>query len=338
MIMADKMLKIGITHGDTNGISYEVITKALLDTRLFELCTILVYGSSKVASYHRKLMKGCGDFKFNMIKQVANAAQQKANMINIPTEEIKVELGQSTAIAGKASLEALHLAKEDILKGDIDAIVTAPINKNSVRLHNADFIGHTEFFAQMCKTKDVLMLMVHDNLRIGTVTTHCALSEVPKNLTKELIKSKLKVLKTSLCQDFLVTIAVLSLNPHAGENGAFGKEEINVIIPAIEECFNEGIYAFGPYPADGFFASSDYQKYDAVLTMYHDQAMIPFKLLSCGEGVNFTAGLPIVRTSPAHGTAYDIVGKDRASEESLRQAIYLACDICRNRKRYIEQD
>ncbi len=337
--MADKMLKIGITHGDTNGIGYEIITKALLDARLLELCTILVYGSSKVASYHRKLMKGCADFKFNMVKQAVNTVQQKVNMINITSDDIKVDLGQSTAIAGKVSLDALNLAKDDILKGNIDAIVTAPINKNSVRMYNADFVGHTEFFSKICNTKDVLMLMIHDSLRIGTVTTHCALSDVPKVLNKDLIKRKLNVLNKSLRQDFVVTnprIAVLSLNPHAGENGAFGQEEKQIIAPAIEECFNEGIYAFGPYAADGFFANNEYRKYDAILAMYHDQAMIPFKLLSYGEGVNFTAGLPIVRTSPAHGTAYDIVGKDCASEESLRQAIYLACDICRNRSRHID--
>ncbi len=335
--MLEKTIVVGLTHGDINGVGYEVITKVLLDDRMMEICTPLLYGSSKVASYHRKMMKNCGDFLFNIVRQPTQLSTSKPNLLNITETEIKVDIGKSTAIAGEMSFLALQKASEDLLNGRLDVLVTAPINKDNIKSANFPFEGHTEYIAQCCKSTNYLMMMVAGNMRIGTVTTHCALSQVSQLITKELVKEKIKIIYESLKIDFGCTmprIAVLSLNPHASDNGRFGKEEADIICPAIEECFDEKIPVFGPYPADGLFGSGKYAKFDAILAMYHDQAMVPFKLLSQGKGVNFTAGLPIIRTSPAHGTAYDIAGKDIASEASMREAIYLACDIYRNRKEY----
>ena len=332
--MSDKPILVGITHGDINSISYEVITKVLMDSRILEVCTPLVYGLSKVASYHRKLIKNCPDFAFNLVRQPNQASVHKNNLLNVAEGEVKIDIGASTDVAGRMSLAALKMATEHALARNINVLVTAPINKHNIHSDAFAFPGHTEYLAKACNTNEYLMLMVSNNLRIGTVTTHCALSNVSQMLSKELILRKLRVLNHSLKTDFVRTspkIAVLSLNPHAGDGAMFGKEEQNCIIPAVSEAFHKGIYAFGPFAADGFFGSGKYTQFDAVLAMYHDQAMIPFKLLSYGEGVNFTAGLPFVRTSPAHGTAYDIAGKDMASPDSLRNAIYLACDIYRNR-------
>jgi len=337
--MAEKPILVGITQGDVNGIGYEVITKALIDTRMLETCTPLVYGNSKVASYYRKTIKNCSDFIFNIVRQPNQAVNHKNNLINVADGEIKVDIGESTEIAGQMSLTALKMATEHILGKQIDVLVTAPINKHNIPADVFSFPGHTEYLAKASNVIDYLMLMVSDNLRIGTITTHCALSAVPSMLSKDLIVKKLRVLNHSLKTDFVCTspkIAVLSLNPHAGDNAMFGKEEKDIIIPAIEEAFKKDVYAFGPFSADGFFGSGQYTKFDAVLAMYHDQAMLPFKILSYGEGVNFTAGLPFVRTSPAHGTAYEIAGKDIASPNSFRNAVYLACDIFNNRKRLSE--
>jgi len=333
--MSEKPIVVGITHGDVNGVGYEVIIKSLSDARMMEICTPVVYGSSKVASFHRKLVKNSGDFSFRAISQPEQRTTKSPNMINITDAEIKIELGQSTSIAGDLALSSLKMATNHVLEGRTDVLVTAPINKQNVFSQSFPFEGHTEYLAQRCNTKDYLMLMIADGLKIGTVTTHCALSELSQRIKNELIVKKIKLLNTSLKQDFLCTkpkIAVLSLNPHAGEGGMFGKEERSAIIPAIKETFDQGIYVFGPYAADGFFGTGQHTKYDGILAMYHDQAMIPFKLLSYGEGVNYTAGLPFVRTSPAHGTAYEIAGKDMASSDSFRKAMYWACDIYRNRK------
>ena len=338
--MAEKPILVGITQGDINGIGYEVITKVLVDTRMLEICTPLVYGNSKVASYHRKMIKNCGDFIFNIVRNPSQTVHHKNNLINVTDGEVKVDIGESTEIAGRMSLTALKMATEHILGGNIDVMVTAPINKHNIPSDGSLFSGHTEYLAKACNVSNYLMLMIADDLRIGTVTTHCALSAVSALLSKDLIVRKLRVLNNSLKNDFMCTspkIAVLSLNPHAGDNALFGKEEKDIIIPAIETAFSQGIYAFGPFAADGFFGTGQYAKFDAVLAMYHDQAMIPFKLLSYGEGVNFTAGLPFVRTSPAHGTAYEIAGKDIASPDAFRKAIYTACDIYQNRKRASEQ-
>lgn len=336
--MSEKPIVVGITQGDINGISYEIITKTFIDSRMMEVCTPLVYGSSKAASYHRKLIKSSGDFSFHIIKQADQLSHKNPNMINIVDKELKIDVGESTQTAGEMAVMSLKMATEDLIAKKIDVLVTSPVNKKNIQSDSFPFQGQTEFLAKSCNTNDYLILMIVDGLKIGTVTTHCAVSEISNQLRKEMIVKKIQILNKSLQQDFLITkpkIAVLSLNPHVGESGKFGKEEQNIIIPAIEDAFDQGIYVFGPYAADGFFGTEQYSKFDGVLAMYHDQAMIPFKLLEYGEGVNFTAGLPFVRTSPAQGTAYDIAGKGMASPDSFRNAIYLACDIYHNRQQSI---
>lgn len=335
--MADnKLYKIGITHGDLNGIGYEVIFKSLCDYKIMELCTPIVYGLSKIASFHRKYID-IQDFAFQFIKNVDQVSLKRPNLINIYDEEVKVELGNSTKIAGQMAERALYMAGRDLKNKAIDAIVTAPINKNNIQSDKFKFPGHTEFFEHYFGGAEhkAMMMMVADDLRMGFVTNHLPIEKVSSAINKDLIYNKLEILNQSLKQDFALdnpTIAVLSLNPHAGDDGLLGKEEQEQIQPAIELAFHNHINAFGPFAADGFFASGNYRKFDAILAMYHDQGMIPFKLLGT-EGVNYTAGLPIVRTSPAHGTAYDIAGKNQANEQSMRNAIYLAVDILRNRSR-----
>jgi len=338
--MLERLTVVGITHGDVNGIGYEVIIKTMSDARMMEICTPIVYGSSKAAAFHRKLIKNSGDFSFRIIQQPEQHTNKAPNMINITDADVKINMGLSTNTAGELAFASLKMATDHVIEKKIDVLVTAPINKYNIHSQSFPFEGHTEYFAQRCNAKDYLMLMITDGLKIGTVTTHCALSEVSGKLKKELIIDKIKILNKSLQQDFLFTkpkIAVLSLNPHGGEEGMFGKEERNVISPAIQAAFEQGIYVFGPYAADGFFGSGQHANFDGVLAMYHDQAMIPFKILSYGEGVNYTAGLPFIRTSPAHGTAYNIAGKDAASPNSFRNAIYWACDIYKNRQLHNDQ-
>lgn len=329
---------IGITHGDINSISYEIIIKALSDSRIFELLTPVVYGSSKVASYHRKMLN-VSDFTFNLVKKADLANPKRANIININDQEVKIDLGKSTTLAGELALLSLEIATEDLKKGLIDVLVTAPINKQNIQSKEFHFPGHTEYLANKFDAEDYLMLMVSNNIRIGVVTGHIPLREVFNQLTEELLLHKINILRQSLIQDFGIRkprIALLGVNPHASDNGLLGEEEARIIKPAIDKAFNSGMMVFGPYPADGFFGSSDFKKFDGILAMYHDQGMLPFKTLAFDSGVNFTAGLPIVRTSPAHGTAYDIAGKDVASAESFRAALYLATDIFYNRRQYAE--
>ena len=329
---------MGITHGDINGIGYEVIIKTLEDPRIIEMFTPIVYGSSKVASYHRKLLN-VNEFNFNLIKKAEVAHPKRPNIINIVEDEVKIDLGKSTEIAGELALLSLEMAIEDLKKDQFDVLVTAPINKKNIQSKTFHFPGHTEYLAQKFGVEDYLMLMVNRSLRIGVITGHMPLSQVPSSISINLILKKIKVLDKSLRRDFGIQrpkIALLSLNPHAGDNGLLGTEEIDIINPAINQAFDSGILAYGPYPADGFFGASTFRKFDGVLAMSHDQGMIPFKLLSFDEGVNFTAGLPVIRTSPAHGTAYEIAGKNEASPNSFRQATYLACDIFYNRLMYDE--
>lgn len=332
----ENLLKIGITHGDINGIGYEIIIKSFAATYLLEYGTPVVYGSSKVASYHRKTVD-VKDFMFNLVKNADQAKEKRVNIINIIEDDIKIDLGTSTEIAGKMALLSLDQAVDDLKKHNIDVLITAPINKSNIQSANFNFPGHTEYLAQKFAKKDFLMLMVADNLKIGTVTGHIPLKDVASGLSKDLIINKIKILNKSLIEDFAVRkpkIAVLGLNPHAGDCGLLGKEEQNIIIPAINSAFEENILAFGPFPADGFFGSNEYKKYDGVIAMYHDQGLIPFKTLAFDAGVNYTAGLPIVRTSPAHGTAYDIAGKDIASPESFKEAVLLAVKIFKNREEF----
>jgi len=331
-------IKVGITHGDINGIGYEVIIKTLNEPHMLEVCTPVIYGSPKVAAYHRKALNIEG-LSFNHIRNAGEAHSKRINIINCIDDNTRVELGKSTREAGESSYNALDAACIDLEQGLIDVLVTAPINKDNIQSENFDFPGHTEFLAQRFKTSNYLMLMVSDTMKIGVVTTHMPLAEVSKHITKEAVLSKLRILARTLQQDFSVPrprIAVFGLNPHAGDNGLLGNEEIDIILPAIVQAKKEGIIALGPYPADGFFGSEDYRKYDAILAMYHDQGMIPFKLTSFEHGVNYTAGMPVIRTSPAHGTAYAIAGEDKASPESFRQAMFLAIDVFKSRKIYQE--
>lgn len=337
IIDRDKKIRVGITHGDMNGISYEVIVKALSDNRMLDMFTPVIYGLSRVLSYNRKNLNA-NDFNYNTIRDAAYLKSRKINLVNLSENEIKIEYGQSVERAGHFAHEALKYAVNDLKTEKIDVVVTAPISKENIQSDTFNFPGHTEFFASQFESPDYLMLMVSGALRVGTITGHIPLSNVSEKLTKELILHKIKVLNDSLIRDFGVQkpkIALLGLNPHAGENGQIGHEEEQIIIPAINQAKKDGLLAFGPFPADGFFAG-DYRKFDGILAMYHDQGLIPFKTLAFNQGVNFTAGLPIVRTSPAHGTAYDIAGKGLASEEPLRNAIYLAIDIFNNRLQYDE--
>ncbi len=332
-------IKIGITQGDINGIGYEVILKTLNDNQMQEFCTPVIYGSAKIASLHRKNLEAI-NFNYTTISSATEANPRQTNIVNCVSDETPVSLGQPTKESGEAALKSLTLAVDELKKGHIDVLVTAPINKDTIQSENFHFPGHTEFLENHFGNKnDSLMLMVSEKLRIAVATTHLPLKNVSSALTKDLIVKKLQILKDSLVKDFAINlprIAVLGLNPHAGDNGVLGMEEKDIIIPALKEAEEKGILCVGPFPADGFFGSDSFTKFDAVLAMYHDQGMIPFKNIAMESGVNYTAGLSIVRTSPAHGTAYDITGKDIASESSFRNAMWLACDIFRNRQQYAE--
>ncbi len=337
VVEKERKIRVGITHGDLNGISYEIIIKALEDNRILDMFTPVIYGLSRVLSYNRKNLNA-GDFNYNTVRDASFSKSNKVNLVNLSDSEIKIEYGKSVKRSGELAHEALKHAVSDLKSNKINVVVTAPITKENTTSEAFAFPGHTEFFASEFETKDYLMLMVSGNLRIGTITGHVPLADVPTQLTEELITNKLNVLHDSLVRDFGISkpkIALLGLNPHAGENGTIGLEEQSIITPAIIKAKKNGKLVFGPFPADGFFAG-DYLKYDGILAMYHDQGLIPFKTLAFDKGVNFTAGLPIIRTSPAHGTAYDIAGKGIASGESMRSAIYLAVDIHSNRLRYDE--
>jgi 4-hydroxythreonine-4-phosphate dehydrogenase len=331
-------IKVGISHGDINGIGYEVIIKTLMEPHILEMCTPIVYGSPKVAAYHRKALD-IENISFNHVRGAQEASPNKANIINCIDENIRVELGKSTPSAGESSFFALEKAVSDLQKGLIDVLVTAPINKYNIQSEQFKFPGHTEYLTKQFNAEDSVMLMISENLKVGVATGHVPLAEVPRLLTKKRILSKLRIIHRSLVQDFAVTsprIAVLGMNPHAGDEGLIGREELEIITPAIDQAKNEGIVVLGPYPADGFFGSGDYTRFDAVLAMYHDQGLIPFKLISFERGVNFTAGLSVVRTSPAHGTAFNIAGEGKASPDSFREALYLAIEIYKNRQIYKE--
>ncbi|MBN1116324.1 MAG: 4-hydroxythreonine-4-phosphate dehydrogenase PdxA [Bacteroidales bacterium] len=333
----DKIV-LGITQGDINSISYEVIIKSLMDNRLFDNCIPVVYGSAKVAAYHRKALN-IDNFSFNNVRNADEANQKRANIINCIDENIRVELGKPTDIAGEAAIAALEMATDDLINGKIDVLVTGPINKQTAQSDKFKFPGHTEYLQEKFRADDVLMLLINDFFKIGVVTGHIPINEVSKSLSKEGIVSKIEVLNQSLITDFRVRkprIAVLGLNPHASDNGLIGSEEAEIIMPAIEEAREKNILAFGPFPADGFFGAASYMKFDAVLGMYHDQGLIPFKSMSYDGGVNYTAGMDFIRTSPSHGTAFELAGQNEASPDSFRKAIYAACDIFRARKGFDE--
>jgi 4-hydroxythreonine-4-phosphate dehydrogenase len=326
---------IAITQGDINGIGYEVILKTLAEPRVYDDFVPVIYGSSKAAGFYRKQLDIQG-LNLNIINTVEEAHAKKVNIINCTDEEIRVEPGKATEEAGKAAFAALERATADMQKGLVDALVTAPINKKNIQSAEFHFPGHTEYLEQVFGEKNSsLMLLVNDVMRVAVVTGHIPVKNIASVITKELILEKLKTLNQSLKQDFTVIrprIAVLGLNPHAGDEGVIGDEEETIIKPALAEAQKEGLLCFGPYAADGFFGSGHFNKFDGILAMYHDQGLIPFKTVSMDSGVNYTAGLSAVRTSPAHGTAYDLAGQNLASEESFRQALFMAYDILQNRK------
>ncbi len=336
--MARKLV-VGITQGDGNGISYEVIIKALADEWMLELCTPVIYGSSKIFGFYKKQIHNIEQINTNVINSAKDVHPKRVNIVNCLPENVFVEPGQSTPESAKAAMTSLERAVADIKEGHIDVLVTAPINKRAMVGEGFGYTGHTEYLEKEFGVDEVAMIMVCDRLKVGVVTGHIPLKDVPAQLTSEKILSKLRLMKSSLQRDFGINapkIAVLGLNPHCGDGGLLGDEEQQIILPAIKAAAAEDIMAYGPYSADGFFGLGNYSKFDAVLAMYHDQGLTPFKALAFEDGVNYTAGLPIVRTSPDHGTAYEMAGRDMADPRSMKAAIYAAIDIFNKREDYDE--
>ena len=330
-------IKIGITQGDTNGVGWEVILKIFADARMTELCTPVVYGSSTAATFYARRFKECleEEVRFNIVDSAERAQSGKVNLVECGSKELYISAGKPSKEGGEAAAAALHAAADDLKEGIIDALVTAPIDKEMIQSAEFPYTGHTEFLAKELDGEP-LMIMASELMRVGLVTIHLPVAQVAEAISKELIVKRIKQINDSMRQDFGVVrprIAVLALNPHAGDGGLLGKEEEEIIKPAIVESFEAEILAFGPFAADGFFASGQFKNYDAILAMYHDQGLAPFKTLT-PNGVNFTASLSEVRTSPDHGVAYDIAGKGVANEESMRNAIYDAIDIVRRRREW----
>lgn len=336
--MEEKTIRVAITHGDTNGIGYEVIFKTFAEPEMLELCTPIIYGSPKVAAYHRKALNL--ETNFSIIDKAEDAKSGRVNLLTTFDDEVKIDMGQASKEAGEAALKALDRAMTDYRSGLYDVLVTAPINKDNIQSNLFHFAGHTEYIESCVgEGQKALMVLMTESMRVALVTTHLPIKDVAGAITKEAIIEKATIFHKSLRRDFCIQkprIAVLSLNPHAGDAGVIGSEEKEIIQPAIQELEQQGIQAFGPFAADGFFGSHAYNRFDGVLAMYHDQGLAPFKALASEQGVNYTAGLSLVRTSPDHGTAYDIAGKGVASENSFRQAIYTAIDVYRSRLRFDE--
>ena len=327
---------IAITAGDINGVGYEIILKSLINPHICEICRPIVYGNAKVARQHMQTMdEEYRNIQWNIIQDPKQAKDGRLNLITCYGDETPVQLGVSTTEAGQASLKSLQRACQDLKNGLVHAIVTAPINKDNIQSDDFRYSGHTEYLTQQFgEGKDSLMMMISDRMRVALVCNHTPIAKVAETITEERILSKLAVLNETLKKDFSCRkprIAVLALNPHAGDNGLIGEEETNVIRPAVAKAQEQDIWAFGPYSADGFFGAGQYNHFDAVLAMYHDQGLAPFKALDM-SGVNFTAGLPVVRTSPDHGTAYNLAGKNEADATSMLHAIYAAIDILRERE------
>ena len=333
-----KKLTVGITQGDGNGIGYEVIIKALADERMLDICTPVIYGSSKIFGFYRKQIHNLEQqVNTNVVASAQEVHPKRINIVNCLPDNVFVEPGQPTPESAKSAMTSLQRAVEDIKKGHIDVLVTAPINKRAMVNEGFGYTGHTEYLEKEFGVDEVAMIMVCDQLKVGVVTGHIPLKEVPGRLSKDLIVKKLRLMKHSLERDFGIhspKIAVLGLNPHCGDGGLLGDEESSIILPAVQQAVSEGIMAFGPYSPDGFFGLGNYSKYDAVLAMYHDQGLTPFKALAFELGVNYTAGLPIVRTSPDHGTAYEMAGRDLADPRSMISSIFTAIDIFNHRQDY----
>lgn len=329
-------VKIGITIGDMNGIGPEVIIKALANNPATKHFIPIIYGSSKVMAYHKNIVKQT-DFSFSTIDQAKNAYTSKPNVLNCWNDNVNITLGVASEEGGKFAALALEKAVEDAKNGLIEAIVTAPINKKAMQMSGFQYPGHTEFLTEKFGQDNSLMMMISETLRVALVTNHVPVFNLKEKITLDRIKVKLNILNKTLRQDFgyeKPTIAVLGLNPHAGDDGAIGTEEESLIRPVIIEAKKQGMVVVGPYPADGFFGSSKFMRVDGVLAMYHDQGLTAFKTLSFGKGVNYTAGLPVVRTSPDHGTAYDLAGGNQADPGSMRSAINLALDLVKNKRDY----
>ncbi len=328
---------IGITTGDLNGVGLELIIKIFSDNRMLDLCTPVIFASNKAINFYRKLVPTDHQFNFASTKSFEGLNPKQVNVFNCWEEEVAIAPGELTAEGGKYAVRSLLVAAQCLKDGQIDAIVTAPIHKKNTQVPDFNYTGHTPFFKEKFEAKDVVMLLYNGDFRVGLVTEHIPVADVAKTLTTDLIIRKTQILKEALIKDFGIAkpkIAFLGLNPHAGDDGLIGTEEQTVIKPAIDSLQNSGLLAFGPYSADGFFAHHHYKQFDAVIAMYHDQGLIPFKSLNNGEGVNYTCGLPVVRTSPDHGTAFDIAGKNLASPDSMREAIYQAIDILKQRASY----
>jgi len=329
-------IKLGISIGDFNGIGIEIILKTFLDKRMLDFCTPIIFGSTKLITAYKKSMNI--DLPFNGIKHVNQAILGKINIVNLWNEDILVELGKATEASGKYAFKSLEAATTSLKNGEIDILVTAPINKDNIQSDEFKFPGHTEYLESMLDGESLMILMT-DKLRIGLITGHIPVSEISKTITPELIKQKVEILHKTLIQDFAISkpkIAILGLNPHCGDNGVIGKEDDEIIRPTIAEIQEEGKLVYGPYAADSFFGSENYKNFNAILAMYHDQGLAPFKTLSFGEGVNFTAGLEKIRTSPDHGTAYELAGKDIANINSFKEAVYSAIQVYTTREEYKE--
>lgn len=329
-------IKLGISIGDFNGIGIEIILKTFLDKRMLDFCTPIIFGSTKLITAYKKSMDI--DLPFNGVKHVNQAILGKINIVNLWNEDIVVELGKATEASGKHAFKSLEAATISLKKGEIDILVTAPINKDNIQSEAFKFPGHTEYLESMLDGESLMILMT-DKLRIGLITGHIPVSEISKTITPELIKQKVEILHKTLIEDFAISkpkIAILGLNPHCGDHGVIGKEDDEIIRPTIAEIQEEGKLVYGPYAADSFFGSENYKNFDAILAMYHDQGLAPFKTLSFGEGVNFTAGLEKIRTSPDHGTAYELAGKDIANINSFKEAVYSAIQVYTTREEYKE--
>ncbi len=327
---------VGISIGDLNGIGSEVVLKTFEDSRMLELCTPVIFANVKLLSFVKKSFQSVS--LLHGIDKLDQIVPGKINVLNVWREGVDLNLGVNDPKAGEYAIKSFVAATKALKDGLVDVLVTAPINKYNIQSEDFKFPGHTDYLDQELEG-NALMLMVQDNLRVGLLTDHIPLSEVASHLTEELIKRKIETVKQSLIQDFSINkpkIAVLGLNPHCGDGGVIGTEDDLVIKPTLKKIFDKGTLVFGPFAADGFFGSSQYEKYDAIIAAYHDQGLIPFKTLSFGNGVNYTAGLNKIRTSPDHGTAYDIAGKGVADFNSFKEAVYLAIDIYHSRNQYAE--
>ncbi len=331
--MSQSKPRIGITMGDINGVGPEVIIKALADNRILNMMTPVLYGSSKVISFYKKLLN-IEEFNYSQVKVKGQFQHKSINVVNCWEDALEINPGKASKETGKAAFTALRNACEELKEGLLDALVTAPIDKSTIHGDEFPFKGHTEYLTQFFGGGDSLMFMVSDTIKVGLVTEHIPLSAVSTQLSREKLNAKLMLMENSLRKDFGISkprIAVLGLNPHAGDNGLIGQEDDQIIKPVVNDFRNKGKLVFGPLPSDGFFGMAQHLKYDAIMAIYHDQGLIPFKTIAFETGVNFTAGLPVIRTSPDHGTAYSIAGKNHANEGSMREAIFRAAEIFRHR-------